>query len=80
MITVNKSKAIEIVIDRLRAEREPRLKDLDLAVMLADESNAPKADLIAQKQALRDVTDKPFSYLSIDELAAVTLDKALAME
>jgi hypothetical protein len=57
-IRINIDKAKAITLDRLRAERAPKLAALDLAFMRAVEQGdtAAQASIAAQKQALRDVT------------------------
>jgi hypothetical protein len=79
MIVINRAKAEAATRDRLRAEREPRLADLDVQFMRALEAGEDTAPISAAKQALRDVTDKPLGDLSIERLAALTLDEALAL-
>ncbi|MDB1111680.1 hypothetical protein PUN49_07805 [Pseudomonas extremaustralis] len=39
---------------------------------------APTSDIVAKKQALRDITERDLSALSLTELAALTIEKALA--
>lgn len=79
MITINRSKAEETVRERLRLERAPRLAALDVAYMRALELGEETAAIVADKQALRDVTDKNLTALSLAELAALDLDAALAL-
>jgi hypothetical protein len=57
-IRINIDKAKAITLDRLRAERAPKLAALDVAFMRAVEQGdtAAQASIAAQKQALRDVT------------------------
>lgn len=78
MIIINRTKAEEATRDRLRAEREPRLAALDVAFMRAIENGQDTSAISAEKQALRDVTEKDLSTLTIEQLAALTLDQALA--
>jgi hypothetical protein len=60
-IRINIDKAKAIKLDRLRAERAPKLAALDLAFMRAVEQGdtAKQASIAVQKQALRDVTKQP---------------------
>ncbi len=60
-IRINIDKAKAITLDRLRAERAPKLAALDLAFMRAVEQGdtAKQASIAAEKQALRDVTKTP---------------------
>ena len=55
---VNIEKAKAIHLDKFRAARAPRLAKLDITFMKAVEANdeAKKAEIVAAKQALRDVT------------------------
>ena len=55
---VNIEKAKAIHLDKFRAARSPKLQKLDIDFIKAVEANdeAKKAEIIAAKQALRDVT------------------------
>jgi hypothetical protein len=66
---VNIEKAKAIHIDKFRAARAPKLAKLDIDFMKAVEANdeAKKAEIIAAKQALRDVTLTPLP----DDLAGI---------
>jgi len=55
MITVNFDKAKTVTADRLRQERLPKLQDLDVQYQRALETGADTADIVAQKQLLRDL-------------------------
>lgn len=79
MIVINRAKAEQTVWDRLRADRDSALVALDVKFMRAQEEGTDTAQIIADKQALRDVTQKDLSALSIDDLAKLTLDQALAL-
>lgn len=79
MITINRGKAEELLRDRLRLEREPRLAELDLAYMRALEVGGDTAAIVAEKEALRGVTEKDLSGLSLAELATLSLSVALAL-
>ena len=79
MIVINRAKAEQTVWDRLRVERDARLADLDVRFMRAIETGEDTAQIASDKQALRDVTTKSISGLSIEQLAALTLDEALAL-
>ena len=61
MIVIDMSKARDIWRDKIRAERDARFKDLDVAYQRADETGdaVKKADIAAQKQALRDAPADP---------------------
>jgi hypothetical protein len=82
VITVDMTKAREIVRDKLRAERAPKLAQLDTDWFRAAETanTDAQASIATQKQALRDIT----SHVAIDnattpeELSVITLDSLLA--
>jgi hypothetical protein len=71
------AKARSIWRNRLRAEREPILKRLDVEYQRADESGDAtlKADIAQRKQALRDAPQDPRidAAATPDELRQVTL-------
>lgn len=75
MIVVNMDKAREIKKDMIRAEREPKLAELDVQFMRAVEAGdtALQAEIATKKQALRDATDDPAiaNASTPDELKAV---------
>ncbi len=83
-ITVDMSKAREIQQDRLRALREPMLAALDVAFMKALESGDTKlqAEVVEQKQQLRDVTDDPAiaEALTPEQLKQAGLDVIAAVD
>jgi hypothetical protein len=66
---VNIEKAKAIHLDKFRNARAPKLAKLDIDFMKAVEANdeAKKAEIIAAKQALRDVTLTPLP----DDLAGI---------
>lgn len=78
MIGINRAKAESITVDRLRVEREPLLADLDTSFMRALESGKETDTIASKKQALRDITERDLSALSLTELAALTIENALA--
>jgi hypothetical protein len=61
-IGINIEKAKDIQRDRWRAARTPLIAALDVQFMQALESGdtAAQTAIVAQKNALRDVTDTPF--------------------
>jgi hypothetical protein len=67
--------ACEIHKAKLRRERAPKLAELDVEFMRALELGKPTADIVAKKQALRDVTADPriAAAKTIDDLRKVTL-------
>lgn len=55
MLIINNTKAIELAKEKLRFYRDPLLTQLDIDFQRALENNAPTNDIVAQKQALRDL-------------------------
>ena len=76
MITINMAKARNIHREKMRAARTPLLAALDIAFQRALEQNANTATIVAQKQALRDVTSDPAieAAQTVEELKAVWPD------
>ena len=60
-IRINIDKAKAIKLDQFRAERAPKLAALDVAFVRALEQGdtAEQSRIVAEKQALRDVTKQP---------------------
>lgn len=58
-ITIDMAKARDIHRDRMRQARTPKLAALDVAFQRAHEMSNDTAAIVAQKQALRDVTADP---------------------
>ncbi len=73
VVSVNFDKAKAITKDRLRAERKPLLEAQDVAFQRALESGADTAEIVAEKQRLRDVTQLADSATTLDELKAITV-------
>jgi hypothetical protein len=71
MITINLNKAKDITKDRLRAERAPLLQKLDVAFMKAVEVQADTADIVAEKQRLRDITAQVDDAETVEELKEI---------
>ena len=69
MITVNMDKARDIWRDKMRETRAPILQKLDVEFQRALEQNKDTSEIVAKKQALRDVTIHP------DIAAATTTDE-----
>jgi hypothetical protein len=68
MITVNFNKAKTVTADRLRQERMPKLQDLDVQYQRALETGADTADIVAQKQALRDLPTQVDTCTTLTQL------------
>ena len=74
-VTVNLDKAKAITKNRLRQERAPLLQKLDVDYQRADEASdaAKKAEVVAEKQRLRDITQLADQATTLDELKAITV-------
>jgi uncharacterized protein YdaT len=72
MITINFDKAKEITKARLRAEREALLQAQDVAFQRALESGADTAEIVAEKQRLRDITDEVDTVTTLEDLKAIS--------
>ena len=57
MITVDIEKAKEIVKEKLRLDRKPLLEAQDVLFQRALETGTDTADIVAEKQRLRDITE-----------------------
>jgi hypothetical protein len=68
MITVNFNKAKTVTADRLRQERLPKLQDLDVQYQRALETGANTAEIVAQKQVLRDLPAQVETCTTLTEL------------
>lgn len=71
MIKVNIDKAKDITKDRLRAERDPMLKQLDVDYMRAQEQGQDTSEIVKKKQKLRDVTKEVDKVQTVEELKAL---------
>ena len=71
VVSVNFDKAKAITKDRLRAERKPLLEAQDVAFQRALESGADTAEIVAEKQRLRDITKLVDDATTLDELKAL---------
>ena len=68
MITVNFDKAKTVTKKRLRQERLPKLQDLDVQYQRALETGAETAEIVTQKQVLRDLPAQVDSCTTLTEL------------
>lgn len=80
MIKFNRQKVEEIFLDKLRTQRVPLLEELDVLFMRAVELSQSTEEIAYQKQLLRDVTEKDFSALSVQELVVMNIQEALSYE
>jgi len=67
----NIEKAKAITKDRLRAERAPLLENLDVVYMKAIEVNSDTAEIVAEKQRLRDITKLADKAKTLNELKLI---------
>jgi hypothetical protein len=70
-IKVDMGKAKDLTKNRLRAERKPLLEAQDVAFQRALESGASTAEIVKEKQRLRDITKQVDGITSLDELKAL---------
>jgi hypothetical protein len=73
MITINFDKAKAITKDRLRAERTPLLQAQDVAFQRALEEGANTANIVAEKQRLRDITNLADQATTLDQLKELSV-------
>lgn len=73
-ITINLNKAKDITKDRLRADRAPLLQALDVQFQRALETGADTAEIVAEKQRLRDITALASAAKTTDELKALSVN------
>ena len=74
MISINIGKAKEIKKDMLRVEREPLFTALDIEVMKNITDPIKLAEIEAEKEKLRDVTNKVDELTTIEELKSATIE------
>ena len=72
-IQVNINKAKDITKDKLREERKLLLESLDVQFQRALETGADTSDIVAKKQALRDLPATVDNMTTVEELKAATL-------
>ena len=77
MLKINIEKAKEIKKDQLRVERESLLNTLDIEVMKNITDSAKLAEIEAEKQKLRDVTNKVDSLNTVEELKNATIESLI---
>lgn len=71
VVRVNLSKAKDVAKERLRFERQPLLEALDVQFQRALETGASTAEVVAEKQRLRDLPALADSCTSLDQLRAL---------
>jgi hypothetical protein len=70
-ITININKAKEIWKDKIRLARKPKLEELDVEFIKAQETSADTSAIVAKKKELRDYPAKVDSATTVDEIKAV---------
>lgn len=75
VVSVSLDKAKNITKDRLRQERAPLLAAQDVLFQRALEAGADTADIVAEKNRLRDVTKAADTCATLDELRALKAAK-----
>lgn len=70
-VKVNKTKAVELIKKRLRAERESLLAKLDVQFQRALEEGKDTKAIVVEKQRLRDITNLATESKSLEELRAL---------
>ena len=70
-ITINIDKAKNIWKDKIRNARKPKLEELDVQYMKAQENDEDTSAIVAKKQELRDYPALVDSATTTDEIKAV---------
>jgi hypothetical protein len=70
-VTVNITKAKDIWKDKIRLARKPKLEELDVEFIKAQETNSDTSTIVAKKQELRDYPTQVDSATTTDEIKAV---------
>ncbi len=70
-LTVNITKAKDIWKDKIRAARKPKLEELDVEFIKAQETSSDTSAIVAKKQELRDYPAQVDSATTTDEIKAV---------
>ena len=70
-LKINIDKAKNIWKDKIRVARKPKLEELDVEFVRAQETGADTSAIVAKKKELRDFPAKVDSATTTDELKAV---------
>ena len=70
-LTININKAKEIWKDKIRLARKPKLEELDVQYMKAQENDEDTSAIVTKKQELRDYPAQVDSATTTDEIKAV---------
>ena len=70
-VTINIAKAKDIWKDKIRSARKPKLEELDIQYMRAQEAGSDTSTIVTKKQELRDFPSQVDSATTTDEIKAV---------
>ena len=70
-VTINITKAKEIWKDKIRFARKPKLEELDVEFIKAQETSSDTSAIVTKKQELRDYPAQVDSATTTDEIKAV---------
>ena len=70
-MTINIDKAKDIWKDKIRFARKPKLEELDVEFVKAQETSSDTSAIVAKKQELRDYPAQVDSATTTDEIKAV---------
>ena len=70
-VTINISKAKDIWKDKIRFARKPKLEELDVEFIKAQETSSDTSAIVTKKQELRDYPAQVDSATTTDEIKAV---------
>ena len=70
-MTINIDKAKDIWKDKIRFARKPKLEELDVEFIKAQETSSDTSAIVAKKQELRDYPAQVDSATTTDEIKAV---------
>ena len=70
-VTINIAKAKDIWKDKIRAARKPKLEELDVEFIKAQETSSDTSAIVTKKQELRDYPAQVDSATTTDEIKAV---------
>ena len=70
-LTINITKAKDIWKDKIRKARKPKLEELDVEFIKAQETSSDTSAIVTKKQELRDYPAQVDSATTTDEIKAV---------
>jgi phosphotransferase system IIA component len=70
-VTINIDKAKDIWKDKIRVARKPKLEELDVEFIKAQETSSDTSAIVTKKQELRDYPAQVDSATTTDEIKAV---------